>query len=79
MTGYPKPQITWLLPSGQPISNDPDKYNAQPGTGFLVVYSPNVEEHDGDFTCVASNMLGSVEADITVTIRGKHVDLIHSG
>ncbi|XP_072048855.1 cell adhesion molecule Dscam2-like [Amphiura filiformis] len=71
--GKPKPQITWLLPSGDPISTDPTKYNMQPGSGFLVVYSPNVEEHDGDFTCVASNLLGTVEVAVTVTIRGPPV------
>ena len=73
--GNPAPQISWFLPSGEPVNDDPNKYNAQPGTGFLVVYTPSVEKHDGDFTCVASNLLGSVEGTITVIIQGEKGEL----
>ena len=38
-------------------------------------YTPSVEEHDGDFTCVASNLLGSVEGTITVIIQGEKGEL----
>eukprot|EP00057_Strongylocentrotus_purpuratus_P009094 XP_011663568.1 PREDICTED: hemicentin-2 [Strongylocentrotus purpuratus] len=71
--GQPTPDLTWLQPSGEPVPMIATQYSSsiQDNTAFLVVYSPNVSEHDGDFVCVLFNFLGSVNASVQVSVQGK--------
>ncbi|XP_063959464.1 hemicentin-1-like isoform X2 [Lytechinus pictus] len=70
--GQPTPDITWFLPSDGPVPTDATSYTSsiQGNTAYLVVYSPNVSHHDGDFVCVLSNFLGSANATVRVTVQG---------
>lgn len=78
--GQPTPDLTWLQPSGEPVPMVATQYSSsiQDNTAFLVVYSPNVSEHDGDFVCVLSNFLGSVNASVQVSVQGKPNSLLHT-
>lgn len=78
--GQPTPDLTWLLPSGEPVPMVATQYSSsiQDNTAFLVVYSPNVSEHDGDFVCILSNFLGSVNASVQVSVQGKPRSLVHT-
>ncbi|XP_022099227.1 hemicentin-2-like isoform X2 [Acanthaster planci] len=71
--GRPHPHLTWFLPSGGPVPNDPSRYNVQSSSGYLVIYSPSVKEHDGDFLCRAENFLGNDSTVITVIVQGTPV------
>ncbi|XP_071806215.1 hemicentin-2-like isoform X2 [Asterias amurensis] len=69
-TGRPTPSLAWFLPDGMLVPDDPSKYNSQPDNGYLVVYQPSIEEHDGDFSCVAENFLGNDSAVVTLIVQG---------
>lgn len=57
-TGYPKPQIEWKKDNS--VENLPIKAQI---TDANVLIIPNLQQDDeGEYTCVASNQLGSVES-----------------
>lgn len=62
--GYPPPSITWLrkgriLPSSE--------------SSPLLVLSDSQEEDSGDYTCLASNSVGSAEKQFDVKVIGKYL------
>ncbi|XP_061918038.1 immunoglobulin superfamily member 10-like [Entelurus aequoreus] len=59
--GYPKPDITWILPNGT-------RRNSRDGT--LVIYNARVEDA-GKYRCGAKNMMGYIEKLIILDVGQK--------
>lgn len=67
ITGDPPPSITWLFRGEQLTSN---LYYKLLANGTLVI-TGMIASLDGQYMCVAENLLGSSNATITVEYRGK--------
>ena len=67
ITGDPPPSISWLFRGEQLTSN---LYYKLLANGTLVITSM-IASLDGQYVCVAENLMGSTNASITVEYRGK--------
>lgn len=68
-SGTPLPSITWLK-NGLPFTL---KENVLlKNDGFTLFFAYLLEEDSADYTCIASNDVGSVEQNFNVTVLGNY-------
>lgn len=69
--GEPEPSISWLL-NGRPVS-DQQSTNAVRvlANGTLVIDTPSIED-SGEYSCEATNHVGSTKVRAEVTVQGEH-------
>ncbi|XP_068231428.1 hemicentin-1-like [Palaemon carinicauda] len=68
--GTPKPQVAWVVSGGKLITEIElyaEGYELQDGSESIVILEAN-GEHQGRYTCIASNDAGSVEENFDVQV-----------
>ncbi len=69
-TGAPKPTISWLRDGSQPV---PDDYIQESGD---LVFTQTQASDTGDYTCIADNGVGTINATARLTVYCKLVRLV---
>ncbi|RVE42173.1 hypothetical protein evm_013174 [Chilo suppressalis] len=64
-SGNPAPQITWQRASGRPLPTSVETIDD------LLIIEYAREEDSGEYRCIASNTLGSVDRTALVTVRAR--------
>ena len=64
-SGVPKPMVVWRFSGGHLPPNKQVK-------GDLTILSvQNNQSYEGVYSCIATNIAGSIKADVNLTIDGK--------
>ena len=73
-TGEPLPDITWEFSNleGELISNEKYNISFYHGSFSRLVVQSVMPEDEGNYTCIAANIYGSVTASAFLQPLGKH-------
>ena len=80
-TGDPAPSVQWILPAKRPSRSSPQLVEVAPGRVNLVIEQVTFEDQ-GDYKCVASNIVGEVHENVSLVGKDLEVtvkNLFHPG